>query len=98
MTTLCGTEGGADMKDGLRLNGVEFSGMYVKKPVLGANGADFYDGKVESAAEREIRLWIESIVNDTEPLVKPEQALVVTEILEAIYESSRTGQPVYFNK
>ncbi|MGO4376244.1 gfo/Idh/MocA family oxidoreductase, partial [Paenibacillus sp. MCAF20] len=37
------------------------------------------------------------IVNDTEPLVSPEQALVVSEILEAIYESSRTGQAVYFD-
>ncbi|WP_260450568.1 hypothetical protein, partial [Listeria booriae] len=33
----------------------------------------------------------------TEPVVKPEQALVVTQILEAIYESSKTGKPVYFN-
>ena len=41
---------------------------------------------------------IEAILNDTEPVVKPEQALVVTEILEAIYTSSKTGEPVYFNK
>ncbi|BBH18805.1 hypothetical protein Back11_01500 [Paenibacillus baekrokdamisoli] len=31
-----------------------------------------------------------------ETLVKPEQALVVTQILEAIYESSRTGKAIYF--
>ena len=97
ITTLCGTEGGADMKDGLRLNGVEFSRMYTKKPVLEAGGVAFYDGEDESAADREIRSWIECILNDTEPIVKPEEALVVTEILEAIYESSRTGKPVYFN-
>jgi len=46
----------------------------------------------------EARLWIDCILNDTEPVVKPEQALVVTEILEAIYESSKIGKPVYFNK
>ena len=30
------------------------------------------------------------------PVVLPKQALVVSEILEAIYESSKTGKPVYF--
>jgi predicted dehydrogenase len=43
-------------------------------------------------------MWIDAIVNDKEVTVKPEQALVVTEILEAIYESAATGKPVYFNK
>ena len=32
------------------------------------------------------------------PVVTPRQALVVTKILEAIYESSKTGKPVYLNK
>ena len=45
----------------------------------------------------EARVWIDSIINDKEPLVKPEEAFIVTEILEAIYESARTGKPVYFN-
>ncbi|HOJ09813.1 MAG TPA: Gfo/Idh/MocA family oxidoreductase, partial [Clostridiales bacterium] len=95
-TTLCGTEGGADMWDGLRINGEEFSRMYTKIPELGKGGVAFYDGKAESPSDREARLWIESIINDTEPVVKPEQALVVTQILEAIYTSSKTGEPVYF--
>jgi len=97
-TTLCGTEGGADMWDGLRINGEEFGAMYTKIPELKAGGVAFYDGKAESSSDREARLWIEAILNDTEPVVKPEQALVVTEILEAIYTSSKTGEPVYFNK
>lgn len=96
-TTLCGTEGGADMKDGLRINGEKLSRMYVTKPELGAGGVAFYGGKTESDSDREARLWIDNIINDTEPLVKPEQALVVTEILEAIYESAKTGKPVFFN-
>lgn len=96
ITTLCGTEGGADMRDGLRLNGVEFSRTYTKKPALDKGGVAFYDGQTENASDREARLWIDCIINDTEPVVKPEQAIVVTEILEAIYESSKTGKPVYF--
>jgi len=95
-TTLCGTEGGADMWDGLRINGEEFSRMYTKTPELGKGGVDFYDGKSENPQEREARLWIESVINDTDPIVLPEQALVVTQILEAIYTSAKTGKPVYF--
>ena len=55
-----------------------------------------YDGTRETEGDREARLWIESILNDIEPRVLPEQAAVVTEILEAIYVSAREGKPVYF--
>lgn len=97
-TTLCGTEGGADMWDGLKINGDEFSTLYTKVPEVGAGGVDFYEGKAESPSDKEARLWIEAVLNDTEPVVRPEQALVVTEILEAIYTSARTGEAVHFSK
>lgn len=97
-TTLCGTEGGADMRDGLNINGEDFGRLYNTKPDLASGGVAFYDGKKESDADREARLWIDSILNDTEPVVKPEEALVVTEILEAVYESAKTGRTVYFDK
>jgi predicted dehydrogenase len=96
-TTLCGTHGGADMQDGLRLNGERYGKFYTTAPSLDAGGVDFYDGNAETAADIEARLWIESILNDTDPVVKPEEALVVTKVLEAIYESSKTGKPVYFS-
>ena len=36
--------------------------------------------------------------DDSKPLItKPEQAYVVTQILEAIYESQKTGKPVFFD-
>lgn len=97
MTSLCGTKGGADMWDGLRINGEEYGRTYVKKPNLNAGGVAFFDGASEREADREARLWINSIINDTEPLVKPEQAIVVTHILEGIYESAKTGKPYYFD-
>jgi len=96
-TVLCGTEGGADMEDGLRINGEQFSRLYDTKVKTDAGGVAFYDGKQESNADMEARLWVEAILNDKEPLVKPEQALVVTEILEALYESARTGKTIYMN-
>jgi predicted dehydrogenase len=96
--SLSGTEGGADMKDGLRIHGEKFGKLYTTNVDLSAGGVAFYDGKKESDADLEARLWIDTIVNDTEPVVKPEQALVVTQILEAIYESAKTGKAVYFSE
>jgi predicted dehydrogenase len=96
--TLCGTEGGADMKDGLRINGERYGKLYTEKVALESDGVAFFSGTEESAADLEIRLWIEAILNDTEPIVKPEESLVVTEILEAIYQSAETGEPVFFKK
>ncbi|MEY2193853.1 Gfo/Idh/MocA family protein [Neobacillus sp. BF23-41] len=94
--SLSGTEGGADMKDGLRINGESFGKLYTTNVELGAGGVAFYDGNSETDADLEARLWIDNIINDTEPVVKPEQAFVVTQILEAIYESAKNGKAVYF--
>ncbi|TDL32789.1 Gfo/Idh/MocA family oxidoreductase [Jeotgalibacillus sp. S-D1] len=96
--SLSGTEGGADMKDGLRINGENFGKLYTTNVDLGGDGVAFYDGKTESDADLEARLWIDTILNDTEPIVKPEQAYVVTQIIEAIYESAKTGQAVHFEE
>ena len=95
-TTLCGTLAGADMKDGLRINGEDLGKFYTKVPGLGADGVDFYDGKEDTPEVVEAKQWIEAVMNDTDPLVKPEEALVVTEILEAIYQSAQTKKPVFF--
>ncbi len=95
--TLCGTKAGADMEDGARINLSKYGKLTTIKPNLGAAGVDFYDGSGEVPAEVEAKQWIEAVVNDTEPVVKPEQAIVVTQILEAIYESAKTGKEVFLN-
>lgn len=94
--TLCGTKAGADFRDGLRLNGEEFSKMWTQKVDTSAGGAAFYEGKSEKPHEVEARMWIDAVVNDKTPVVTPEQACVVSEVLEAIYTSARTGEPVRF--
>ncbi|XEC95932.1 Gfo/Idh/MocA family protein [Paenibacillus tarimensis] len=94
--TLCGTEGGADMMDGLRINGETHGKLFINQIKLDPKGADFYEGKKESAKDVEMRLWIDAVLGDREPVVTPEQALVVSEILEAVYESSKSGKAVYF--
>lgn len=47
-------------------------------------------------AQMEAHYWINAILNDTDPMVLPEQALTVTEILEAIYTSAKTGKSRVF--
>ena len=92
VTAVCGTLAGGDMNDGLRINGVRNGRQYVLTPDFNAGGAVFNDGKKsESPSDREESEWIEAIRNNTEPLVRPEQAYVVTRILEGIYESSKRG-------
>ncbi|MEK3902747.1 Gfo/Idh/MocA family protein [Paenibacillus sp. FSL R7-0179] len=95
--SLSGTEAGADMKDGLRINGEKHSKLYTNEIELGAGGVAFYDGKEEKATDIELRKWIEAIEQDKDPVVTPEQAYVVSRILEAIYESAQTGKAVYLD-
>lgn len=96
--TLCGTEGGADMKDGLRLNGEKHSRLFTSEVELKSGGVAFYEGKGDSAPDLEMRMWFKAIEEDREPIVTPEQAYVVSQILEALYESSRSGKAVYLNE
>ena len=96
-TTLSGTKAGADMRDGLRINGDEFGKLYVKAPDLAyRRGVDYYTDVIAEPALLEARTWINAVKNDGEVCTKPEEAMVVTQILEAIYESAQSGQPIFF--
>lgn len=102
--TLAGTEGGAD--------NVQIGGEYEAAVNSVAGGQlvmtepDFkgsYFGASASAGggftilgSLEAEQWIRAIRDDREPLVLPEQAAVVTEILDAIYTSAASGRPVAF--
>ncbi len=95
-TSLCGTKAGADMKDGLRINRVQYNKQCVEKPEIGVGGVAFFSGAEEDPADIEQKIFYEAITEGKELVVKPEQALTVTRILEAIYEAGRTGKTVYF--
>ena len=96
-TVLCGTKAGADMKGGLRINSVEHNQQFTKEISKDKKTVAFFGKKTDNSALTEAKYWINAIINDTAPLVKPEQAIVVTQILDAIYESAKTGKPVYFD-
>lgn len=95
-TTLCGTKAGADMKDGLRINFVKYNKQCIEKPALSGEGIPFYEGDEKNAPDLEQEAFYNAIINGEELVVKPEQALVVTQILEGIYKSAATGKTIYF--
>ena len=47
-----------------------------------------------SPADKECKQWLETIIEDKEPLVKPEQAFVVTQILDTIYKAAAEGHEI----
>lgn len=45
----------------------------------------------------DINHWIDAIQNDGDPAILPEQAAIVTKVIEAIYESAATGKTIFFD-
>jgi predicted dehydrogenase len=105
MTQLIGTKGGADMfppagqaskaadfvtsdAPNVRFNSEKHGKLFIQNYATGAAGPGFGGGLLEMTT------WINSVREDKELVVKPEQAYTVTCILEAIYKSAATGQLV----
>lgn len=98
--TLCGTEAGAEMfgkafldQGYVVFNKADHNQLEQTEP-SDAGGIFGFEGATLEQRDAEAIQWVDAILNDTEPLVKPEQALVVTQILEAIYKSAETGKVV----
>jgi len=101
-TTLCGTKAGAEVYSGMSFpnNKLIFNrghnGMLTDEEVCGAGNVAYFEGGLgEEPGLAEARQWLNAIINDGEPLVKPEEAFTVTQILEAIYTSAATGKEVF---
>ena len=101
MVTLCGTRAGATMRKGERnkhrmvLNKVVHDRLTTEEPDL---NIPFNVGPVSVGLqglgpdERECVRWLDAVEGKGELFVKPEQALVVSQILEALYISAQTGE------
>jgi predicted dehydrogenase len=98
VTLICGDKGGADTRnDKVTINYVKNDRQVIETPSFESGGAAFFDGiSCDSPKDVEARKWVNAILKDTEVPVPPRQALCVTRILEGIYESAKTGVPVYF--
>ena len=103
-TTLCGTKAGAEVFSGMGYPENQLiynrgrNGQLMEEKLTSAGNIAYFEGGAGEPGTIEAKQWLEAIINDTEPLVKPEQAYVVTQILEAIYKSAETGKEVYFDE
>lgn len=99
-TTLCGTLAGAEINSGMSYPHDELiinrghNGVLMDEHMAGGGNVAYFQGGTGDPGYEEAKQWLLSILNHTKPLVQPEQAFIVTQILEAIYESGRTGAEV----
>ena len=95
--TLCGSAAGLTINDDVvTINGEKNGALYVNSITANATSRTLFKGEQLNANEYEAKQWIYSVINDLDPLVLPEQAYVVSQIIEAIYKSAESGQTIYF--
>jgi predicted dehydrogenase len=103
-TTLCGTKGGAEIISGMSFKTKELvynsthNDMLVEERRSPVGNIAYFEGGVNTPEVLEAKQWLEAIMEDKEPLVKPEEAFVVTKILDAIYRSAETGREIIFEQ
>lgn len=101
-TTLCGTKAGAEIKAGMSyanntlIYNRAHNGMLTEEQNSQGGAIAFFEGGNAKPEVLEAKQWLEAIANDKEPLVKPEQAFIVTKILDSIYTAASTGKEVIF--
>ncbi len=95
---LCGMKGGLDTHTGIvRLNHVVAGQLAITEigKKVDAYIPGFTNGKPPVSLEHQI--FVEAVLGKRDLFVTADQAYVVTKILDAIYTSSRTNKPVYFD-
>ncbi len=101
-TTLCGTLAGAEIRYGQSYPAGELeinrghNGLLTNEVLADAGAVAYFDGQKKEQGDLEAENWLRAIIHDTEPLVKPEEAFLVTKILDAVYQSAETGREVIF--
>lgn len=102
-TTLCGTRAGAEIIGGMSKDGgyeliynQTTHGQLTEERLSPGGTIAFFAGKSDKEEVLECEQWLLSIIEDKEPLVKPEQAFVVTKILDHIYKSAKEGREIKF--
>ncbi|MCL2008039.1 MAG: Gfo/Idh/MocA family oxidoreductase [Treponema sp.] len=100
-TTLCGTKAGAEIRSGMSYPVSELiyntsrHGQLTEEKLSSGGNIAYFKGILGEPEYLEAESWLDSIIKDTEPLVKPEEAFIVTQILECIYKSAESGKEVF---
>jgi predicted dehydrogenase len=91
---LCGTKAGADMNDGLAINGARFGRLYTARPMTEPGESEFFPENEDTPEVKEQKVFLNAILGNGELTVLPEQAAVVTQILDAIYLSAKEKRQI----
>lgn len=101
-TTLCGTLAGAEIHSGMSHSKNELiynrgrNGQLMQETLSPVGGVAYFGGGGGAEGTIDCKQWLEAVGNDTEPLVKPEEAFAVTKVLDAIYRSADEGKEIVF--
>ncbi len=101
-TTLCGTEAGAEIHSGMSYDKNELiynrarNNQLMEEKLSPVGGVAYFGGGGGEEGTIDCKQWLEAVQNGTEPLVKPEEALAVTKILDAIYKSAAANKTIEF--
>ena len=100
--TLCGTLAGAEMLGAMSTGEHDLlfnktcHGVLTEEHFSQGDEVAFFEGESKEPQDLEAQQWLSCIENDTDPVVLPEQAFMVTKILDAIYQSAKTGKEIKF--
>jgi len=107
--TLCGTEAGAELvgdaaaptssahAGNVLFNMVRYNQqMELTASPVSSMVAAHLGARGPSVGDAEQQAWLDAILNGVDLCVKPEQAFVVTQILDAIYQSAAEGRAIHF--
>ena len=101
-TTLCGTLAGAEIRSGMSFPANELiynrtrNNQLMEERISGSGAVAFFEGGRANPAVLDNRQWLEAIVKGTSPLVRPEEALAVTRVLDNIYKAAAENREIRF--
>jgi len=101
-TTLCGTLAGAEIRSGMShpKNELIFNrgahGMLLEESLSPGGAVAYFGGASGDPGTIEARQWLQAVRGEGTPLVKPEEALAVTRILDTIYQAAAKNTEIRF--
>ena len=101
-TTLCGTLAGAEVRSGMSYPQNELiynrgrNGQLMEETLTPVGQVAYFGGGGGEEGTVDNRQWLEAIQKGTSPLVKPEEALAVTRILDNIYKAAAANTEIRF--
>ena len=72
------------------------NGQLMEETISPVGGVAYFGGGGGEEGTVDCRQWLEAVQNGTQPLVKPEEALAVTKVLDAIYRSAAENREIKF--